>query len=502
MAIPRFFERTYAAVGKALSVSRSTLEEVLRTTVVGVACGPRCESSQNGRWIAELSVNLLARMYPEIAISGPPGLVADLRQLVGAINPEATVADSIERARITICVGDVSVEPTSCVFAGASGWVAHVESNPAPLGSANPYSSAAAACLAVSRVFREVFAARLPVGPLTERDTNVSLLDFGSSQGAELELGSVDVGEFAMFGLGAVANGALWALARHRTFSGRGWLVDPENIELSNLQRYVLTTDSDVGRSKTDIALGAMRTTSVDLRPSPQRLESFADTFGDMFPVPTVLVSVDDVAGRRATQALLPRLVINGWTGEGALGASWHVFDRDAACLACLYQPTRALPSQTEIVAAALNLPHMRAAMLWITRAPPSESEFASIATHLGLSEDAAAAWRGRPINELYRDLVCGSVALDVRGIGRLETVPLAHQSALAGVLAAAELVKRSDPALADRAQAEPLVVWDDVLRPPPTHWIQPRPRAQGCFCGDADYRHAFAAKWFRPQAP
>lgn len=494
MSLARFFDRTYAAAGRALSASRASLEEALNGRPIAVVCGPECEEPGNAQWISTLSVNLLARMYPELVIEGLPNHVSELKTLARAINPSISLSKSLESATATLCVGSPAHEPRSAIFAGASGWVAHVQGQAgAPLGLPNPFSAAAAAALAVSRVFRTVFANHLPAREI-ERDTHLSLLDFGATNGADLSLGELHLGEMAMFGLGAVANGTLWALARHPSLSGRVFLVDHELVELSNLQRYVLTTDADVGRAKTDVAHDVLARPTLDLELRAMTLEAFADERGDHFDIPSVLVSIDQINGRRATQALLPRLVVNGWTGEGALGASWHVFSQDAACLACLYHPTRALPSQTELVADALGLTHERAAMLWVTRAPLSDSDLAAATAHLGLKD--LAAWRGRPINELYRDVVCGTVSLDMRGVGRVEAVPLAHQSAMAGTLAAAELVKRLDPTLTALSQQEPLIAWGDVLRPPPTHWVQPRSRVQGCICTDSDYQAVYASKW------
>jgi hypothetical protein len=54
---------------------------------------------------------------------------------------------------------------------------------------------------------------------------------------------------------------------------------------------------------------------------------------------------------------------------------------------------------------------------------------------------------RGRPIRELYVEGVCGGglIPLGVIGLPRQELhVPLAHQSALAGVLLASALAKRA----------------------------------------------------------
>ena len=55
-----------------------------------------------------------------------------------------------------------------------------------------------------------------------------------------------------LVGVGAVGNSAAWALAR-TPFTGQIFLVDPEVVELSNIQRYVLCTRSDEGGAKVEI---------------------------------------------------------------------------------------------------------------------------------------------------------------------------------------------------------------------------------------------------------
>lgn len=208
------------------------------------------------------------------------------------------------------------------------------------------------------------------------------------------------------------------------------------------------------------------------------------------------VVSVDNVDGRRSAQALLPRLVVNGWTGDQALGASWHVFSRDAACLACLYHPHRQGSSAVEQAAKALGLSHDRTALLWVSRQPLSSDDIKAVAKSLGVKESALKPWRSKSLGDIYTDVVCGAVPLDVTGVGKIETVPLAHQSALAGILMAAELLKRTQPELASLAQPEPLISWDDILRPPPPIWGKPRAREKGCICGDPDYQSVYRRKW------
>lgn len=498
MAIARFFERTYAAVGGALSISRDALERTLASRSVGLVCGPEVEGDANAQWTAEIAVALLARLYPRLFLAMPRALEDRLAAIATAINPVIDLVSGSEVETAVVVGQPERAVPSNAIFPGAQGWVVHVRATPVPVGGpANPYAAGAAGCVAVGEVFRRVF--RASVRPWVEpRDLTLSLLDYGPDAGASLPVPDVDLGEIAFFGLGAVANGALWALGRHRTARGVAWLVDAEDVDLSNLQRYLLAVDRDEGRSKPELASTALVATGIEARSRKLTLERFADAYPAGFPIPTVCVSTDDVPARRFTQALLPKLVINGFTGDRSLGASWHRFSDDAACLACLYHPDRAGKDHTQIVGERLGLGRHRAGYLWVTGTPLEDSDLVVISAHLGASLADLGPWRGRPLQDLYSDVVCGAIALDVRGIGRAETVPLAHQSALAGVLAAAEIVKRSHPELEALSQPERLVSWEDVLRPPPPpgRWMHPRPRAPGCFCSDRDYQAAYRRKW------
>ncbi len=486
MALAPFFERVYGALGGHLGVSRESLTAALDKVTVGIRCAG--ELHENDVWIAEFATNLLGRLYPRMAISGPERYSQQLAALARAINPDIEVIGGAPD-ETTICIGDIRAD--GALFPNARGWLAGVYHQAYHHGGpTNPYAAAASAALASAELFRRIFLKAPP-----ERDVSLSLLNFDDRTGADRELSETNVGGVLFAGVGAVGNAALWVLARDTNIRGRLYLVDAESIELSNLQRYVLTTYADATRLKVDLGKEILATTKLQAEAKRMSLEQFADTT-DLKEIPTTVISIDNIDGRRAAQALLPRLIINGWTGEQALGASWHVFSREVACLACLYHPHGQGVSAIEQAAKALGLPHDRAALLWVTRQPLSSTDLKMIAHALGVEESVLGPWRKKSLGEIYTDVVCGAVPLDVHGVGKIETIPLAHQSALAGILMAAELVKRSNAELTALSHTEPLVSWDNVLQPPPAMWTRPRPREKGCICGDADYQAIFRRKW------
>lgn len=490
MALAPYFDRVYGAVGGHLGVSRESLTHRLSTVTVGISLPSRENLSENEIWIAELTTNLLSRLYPRLAILGTHAKVGPLRSLALSINPSIdVVGEAPPETTIAVTQKWRSAEIVAC----AKGWCAEIRHSTAESSTpSNPYSSAAAASLGCGALFRRIF-----LGVEAEPDLSLSLLRYDATTGDDLDRHTQDIGNVWFAGVGAIGNAALWALARDKNLRGKVVLIDSEELSNFNLQRYVLGTVNDVGQPKVNLGRRALRSTQLRVVTAQTTLEEFAARSNKQLGE-TIVVSVDNIASRRAAQALLPRLVVNGFTGDQALGASWHEFDRNFACLACLYQPTRIGASATEQAARALGLSHERAALLWVTKQPLTASELVKAAQTLGVEAAALDPWAGKSLGDLYTDAVCGAVPLDVRGLGRVETVPLAHQSMLAGTMMAAELLKRTSPDLAQMSQPECLVSYDDILRAAPSTWAKPRAKEPRCICSDVDYQAVYAEKWPR----
>ena len=443
-------------------------------------------------------INMLARLYPQISISATTSSVEEhLATIAKDINPLLDISQVQAGIQIPVVIGTRSDFSEPAIFPWAGGWLVRLSNGPlASPGLQNPYAAGAAAAFAAAEVFRRSFYEFLPKKAAEpSKDFQLSLLDFGESCGESLSLESGSVGEVAFFGLGAIGNPAIWALARHRALSGKLWLIDNENLEISNLQRYALAKDKDVEMAKTELAGRELFRSHLEYKLFKGTLEDFGDSLNGEFHIPTVCVAVDNVEGRRISQALLPRLVLNGWTGDGRLGVSWHEFNRDSACLACLYPPEPG-KSQTELVADALGLEPNRAAELWVRAQSPSDEEFQAIAGHLGVKMEEIEEWKNQPITEIYRGLICGSTRLDLKGIKKRAIVPLSHQSVLAGILLASELIKRTDPKLAKLSQEDGFIIWENVLSPPSRFWTRVRKPVPGCICGDKIYQEVYAKKW------
>jgi hypothetical protein len=501
MALADYYSRAAVAAAQVIAgFDEEAFRGALETACVGISFDRDAAETREGQTLLNLAVRLLARLYPTIALQPAPGaevFAEQLTSLAKAINPNLTVA---ENAGVGIAVGCNAPAFNRTIFAGSRGWTATLScKTPQAVGDGPiPFGAGAAACLAAAVVFRIVLLddAEAPA------DVTFSCLD-GVDPVPEPAIpddGWCLPEPTVLVGCGAVGQAAVWALARS-PLRGDLFLVDGELIELSNMQRYVLTTRQDEDAAKTHLAADNI-TNALNPRAHPGDWASFTTAYGHRWAA--VLTALDSAAHRRAVQAALPQWIANAWTQPGDLGVSTHAFMTDA-CLACLYIPTGPGPNEDAIVANALGIPDRAADVrtLLHTGAPTPAALLDVIATGLGVSRDRLDAFEGQPIRKVYVDGVCGGAVLPLgmAGTPRQDVhVPLAHQSALAGVLLAARLVRMAAGADTGRTEITRL----NILRNPgeqPTQYALKDPRGI-CICQDADYQDVYTDKWAPPTKP
>lgn len=500
MALADYYERAALAAAQVIAgfdeeIFRAALEEVN----VGVSVGAEAQTSAEGRALADLCVRLLARLYPRLAIISTSDSAATLRlELLGlaqAINPRIEIS---EKAEAGISIGTDAPQFARTIFVGSDHFDALLSHNtPQRLAqSKNPFGAGAAACLACGALFRSLFLT--PDGqPEEEQDVVFSSLTGDPrpteehSQSSSWQLDH----EAALVGIGAIGNGALWALGR-ANMTGVLHLVDDQTVELSNLQRYVLAARQDEGAVK--VELRASLEPKLTLLPHKQTFEQFIEQYEHRLH--RVLVALDTAEHRRHVQASLPLSVDNAWTQPGDLGVSRHGrFGSDSACLCCLYLPAGVTANEDRLVADALRIPDrlMEVRVLLHNAGPVQRPLLEAIAAGLQAPLERLLPFEGRTLRELYVEGLCGGAVLPLGQLGQPRQdvhVPLAHQSALAGVLLAASLVSRLDSSPTETTQVTRL----DVLRPLAVHLTQPAVAAgdRRCICEDDDYRSVFTEKW------
>ena len=514
MSLPRFSERVLDATVPALgAISRDAAAEKLTATSVTLNAGPdMSDPAAQGGYI--LAANLLARLYPRIALDGPEELVHRARNEIIPINPLVELLDPAAET-----TGALHYQATAGgagrVAVAASGWSVHVDpARPAAEPASMPAALAAAA-IGVGELFRVIFAAELGRrGRHQVQPGSINLLTLADHEQPGGLTAELDLGEFALVGAGAIGQAAAHTLG----LSGaRGTMlaVDEEPIALSNLQRYVLARDGDVGAVKVELLASRLSASNIEVVPIKARWHAeLADRQR------RTLVALDSPEDRIAVQASLPGPIYNAFTQPADIGFSRHEHFGSEPCLACLYMPSARRASLHEQIATAFHQHPLRVLAYLIRGLPvglplPAEAMPAAlpdlplpddagawtarpllgdIATVAGVPVSTLAAWERRPLTDLYSEGICGGalLALNVGSAPREVLVPLAHQSALAGVMLATQLIAAATPAL---AELRPATVEGryDVLAGLPQVLARPRARTSGCICSDPVYLDVYA---------
>ena len=490
--------------------NRDEFEQTLLETPVRLAFGDDAGSVE-GRACLDLSVRLLARLYPTLAIHDTtgrnPDLVESLAGVARAIHSEITIWDDAPGAP-TVIVGEAEVARGGPhIHVGSHGWTATIDPrSPVGLGATdNPYGPGAAACLGGAGLFRLVFAAWLPGLPDLARRTMSTLKPWAPPTDSDrTNVPSTDLGDTHFVGLGAIGNGALWALGRTSDLYGRLHLVDGQTIEISNLQRYVLTKEGDgISKAlKTEVVLRALADSNLETAVHPQHWDAYLAKRQD-WDLPRVAVAVDTGRDRIAVQASLPFVALNAFTGHRDLGTSRHPDFSSRPCLCCLYMPRKQDRPISQEIAEDLGIPDQEQEIrkLLQRNLPIPRVILEKVAaSHDEIDVEDIAHFEGEQVDVFHNALTCGGelIRLGAAPVGRGVEAPLAFQSALAGVLLAAEIVA---DAAGLRTSEDPTETRTDVLATPGLFTSDINdPLTKGvngrCLCDDVDYRTQYGRKY------
>lgn len=449
----------------------------------------------------DMLVRLLARLFPRLEFQSLDGTAApDAMETARAINPVIEFVHEGNERKFTVVLGSTACNGSELIYVGSDGWLAKVGTEQ-PLGfgaTDNPFGAGAAACIAAANVFRWAFSDALE-NPALDKRLEVSTLDFKhGSRGANMSLPPQrNIGKFSIVGLGAIGNAAVWALARLRDCTGEISLIDHERIELSNLQRYVLADRQSVGAEKVEVMKRFLP--GFEVRPHPMRWREFLLASGTHHHG-LVAVALDTARDRVLLQGSLPREIINSWTQRGDLGISRHPdFTGGGPCLACLYLDPRPARNDDEILAEELGMPEQAKTVGHMLHLglPVGEAFVHDIAARKGVPVAELLKFAHLPLREFRAKAVCGSGLFKSVSTRNAIEVPMAFQSALAGVLLAGEIVATR---LALQRRALPTKTTLDLMRPVAKmlNFSVSKNNAAGvrCICQDRDYITVYVEKY------
>jgi len=515
MGFADYFEKNVQAASLLMHGFDSTaFKALLEHETIGVAFDESASGTTEGQATLDLVIRLLARLYPNIALLAIDDAAKKksnmFEALANEINPKITISKTAKSATRWLVVGRSRLKLTgskkvSPIYIGSDNWITKLSTS-GPVGSGrsgNPFGAGAAACFGAANVFRAIFSAQLP-GSQLDSEISVSVLDLDpkTPKPKNPPLREIDFGEFHLIGAGAVGNGFLWALSRLKC-KGALHLVDAEPLERSNLQRYAMTAPSDEGKFKSDLGKTWLSGGNLSVKSHKATWEDYVAARGD-WRFERVAVAVDNAATRIHVQAALPKSVFNSWTQVGEVGLSRHTFLGDAACLACLYIPKGKTLNFDDIVLKAIRLaengPNLMEVRTRLDTGQTTERAFLErISTAANISIERLLPFEGKPLRNFYVEAICGGAVLEFDSSNQHNRadVPMAFQSALAGILLAADVV-------ADVARLRsmlPTITQIDLLRTLPSIVSTPRRKHADsrCICGDPDFVHQYQLKYPTP---
>jgi hypothetical protein len=517
LSLPRFLDRVVDATAPVLgSLDREAVRSRLGNASVSLVAGETATlgAAREGFLFA---ANLVARLYPRIRLRAPEELAAAADREITLINPGADVGTGDEPTTAMLAYeSDADIDPDSAVGVHARDWNVYVDT---AVDEGEPATAAAlaAAALGVAELFRIVFSDDLGTrARRTRQEGGFNLVTLGEPAFGIPVPEVVDVGTFRLVGAGAIGQAAAKTLALAGA-SGAMVAVDHEKVALSNLQRYVLTRDGDVGAVKVELLRERLGRSGLEV--ASVQAEWHAELVNEQLPT---LVALDSPEARIGVQASLPGPIYNAWTQPADVGWSRHERFGNEPCLACLYWPDRERPSRHEQIAEAFSQHPLRVLAYLVLRptpigrplpaggipvipgfeAPPDAERWLTtpliedIAAAAEIEVGELASWRDRSLADVYQEGICGGALLHLN-LGqtpREVLVPLAHQSALAGVMLATEFLAARAPELRG-ARSAAIEGRYDVLAGLPQLLSRPRASTAGCLCADAVFREVYRAK-------
>jgi molybdopterin/thiamine biosynthesis adenylyltransferase len=408
------------------------------------------------------------------------------------------IADSLRRHPIALVVGDLRVDAVAVVHASGRGFQVRVGPAPAPSGPVetdgafNPFGPLVAAALAAAEAAKHVFRTLAGPGaaaafPLLERPVAWDLWEhaFDERPGPALPA-ALELGRFAVAGLGAVGAAAVWALAHVGEARGTVELVDDDRLDATNLERVLTARGADVGMLKVRAAARVLAGTRL-------RAVPLAARYG-IAPPPgaratTILCGLDSGGGRRRLQAMLPRALYNGGTQGAELLVSRHV-GLEGPCLECLYPESDDPVGRT---AARLGVDRTVAEALVRGERRLDAEVLAAMRRRGGvhLDEVTAEALEDAPLSALEAHICSRAVVIE-----DLPEATISFTSALAGFLAAAELVKDRVAGARRRGlldPARPAFRLDTLGGLPGPECVEAYVPRRDCACQEPETRRSFA---------
>lgn len=510
-------DRTTRFMKETLGIGPNTIQHHLSNVRVRIQLDPIISDNFVGQAIMFTLLNLLVRLddyCPELEVSVPDVSRHPLLRLLSPVDLRSALEDFFApfpaagriafRNELVNRDADLNILVSPNPSLGklsiwADGWIIYLNEH-AGCGPWDPniIGSSTAAGLIAAEAFKRMLLTipvryELPIYPV-ER-LIFSTWDYGLVVGDNPPLPeTINVNGVVIVGLGGIGAALVAAASSLPRLSGTLTLVDKDDIDDTNLNRFLVARHGETG-TKVDLCRRALDFHAyVETR--YEWFDEFISKVGDQHAL--VIVGVDKDKVRRQIQATLPRVILNGGTSDTAsFRVSRHDFIH-GACLSCISQDDLTDSQMERGLSRILGLdPEVVTTYAKLGQPIPAAALRKS-----GVLMESDIERLGNQQVEEIQNRVCTQVPLLAEDQGD-EAVSISFLSALPGFLLLGELVKERGypheppPALNNKVNSLLLSV---LGKPHPKllrGWFEKR---NGCDCTRSAYQSAFHRKW--PVAP
>jgi hypothetical protein len=363
------FDARTTALLQNLAVGRvGPLAQLLAPGHVVILVGMDALRYPQGQLLVSMAVNLAARLSPvvqrlSVALHGdhkllfsPPRfahatLAGHLETLLESL--PNLVSWSIGNAPpesydvgLVIGVPAGKVRPDS-IFIGSDGWeVSFSPRKPMAVGPrANPVGAYAAACIGIAELWKRLLIShqgifkKAVLRPQTEPLT-FSTLTYLSCSGVNPELPpTIKLGRLSVIGVGAGGGAALFTLASLEDVRGHLNLVDPDEIERSNLNRYVMADVADADMRVAKVTLGARLLAAKNVTIAAYPLAQEECKALQPADYKRVLSAVHTREARRLIQWETPGVLWDAGATQDGDFRIWRMIMGQTECMFCKHPP-------------------------------------------------------------------------------------------------------------------------------------------------------------------
>ena len=459
MALAKYFSKDLLAINRLIKTNQNAYEEILNNKIVAIAFDENAIITEEGKNGLDLIIRLIARFYPKIKLidlsEQNSETIERLQKLALGINGNIEIVSDTNKEDVLILAGltNKPINPSVQTFYfGSDNWISKysIKEQQSFNTTANPFGCGVAACIVISNVFRNFFYEFMEYKEL-DTEFQLSVYSFNTNDNPVLD--KIVFKDVVIAGIGAIGNGLVWSLSKISNLQGKLALVDGEEISKSNLQRYVLFTESNENKDKVKIAKNFFNQTNLKVSAFKGEWEDYVKKRKN-WNIDCVAVGIDNEKGRVGIQSSLPRILFNAFTEPESIGISKHLDFVNQPCLACYYIPNSKKKNRTEEVAENCGISdkvdlikdyYNFNANVDDVLVNKKVSLLQEISINQNIPIEELSQYKGKKVDEFYSDYICGGTVLQLsKKNNEIHDVdaPLAFQSAIAGLLLASEVVK------------------------------------------------------------